>query len=162
MVFWDVTPYSLIDQYQHFGEICCIHLQDLLAAGSFKYWYPSTRMHGATSQKNVILMFTTTRTSNLRFTDPNRTYDKSYTLNKRNAIWFHYISHSLHSRLRNKLFFFFVRVYIYLKSQDSQIHTHFVSVTFKTRFITMVTTKIHSQLPWSQCFSHGGRKGERN
>jgi hypothetical protein len=27
MVAWVVTPYSLVCEYQRFGDICCLHLQ---------------------------------------------------------------------------------------------------------------------------------------
>jgi hypothetical protein len=29
IILWDVTPYSLVCDYQHFGGTCCFHLQDL-------------------------------------------------------------------------------------------------------------------------------------
>jgi hypothetical protein len=28
VVFWDVTPCSLVDRHQRFGQNCCLHLQD--------------------------------------------------------------------------------------------------------------------------------------
>jgi hypothetical protein len=48
-VFWIVTPCGIVVGYQRFGGPCCLHLQGEMKAP--KRWYPSTTLHGVTTQK---------------------------------------------------------------------------------------------------------------
>jgi hypothetical protein len=61
-VFWDVTPYRLVDWYQHFGEICRVLLK-----GSKhilpKRWCVSTKLYGVTSLKTTAFILTALRAS---------------------------------------------------------------------------------------------------
>jgi hypothetical protein len=54
VTFWHVMPCSLVNIYQDLRRTCCLHLQGT-----------STLSYGITSQKIIILMFTTMRTSNI-------------------------------------------------------------------------------------------------
>jgi hypothetical protein len=84
--------------------------------------------------------------------NPNTTH-KSYTLNKRNTVLLCYLHQNLHSSLKIPPWCLHIlKVLRFI---------HIVSMTFKKYFITLVTMKIHSQLSWSQCFSQGGKEGER-
>jgi hypothetical protein len=52
--FWDVLMFSLVDT----------KLLEECATSIFECWYISTKLHGITSQKAIMLIFTTMRTSN--------------------------------------------------------------------------------------------------
>jgi hypothetical protein len=49
-VFWDVAPLDLVEIYRRFKGALCLHHQG--------------RLHGATSQKTVILILSAVRTRN--------------------------------------------------------------------------------------------------
>jgi hypothetical protein len=51
-LFWDVAPCSLVEFYQCFKGVCCLH-------------QTSTRLHGTTSQKTIIFILASMRTWNL-------------------------------------------------------------------------------------------------
>jgi hypothetical protein len=70
MVFWNVTPFNILVRYYCFEGTFLLPLQDRrvtqddgnsLLRNAF---YLSTKLHGVTSQKTVILILTTARTSN--------------------------------------------------------------------------------------------------
>jgi hypothetical protein len=46
MVFWDVTPCSLVDRYQNFGKTWCFHHEV-----PSKCWCPSSKLQSIISQK---------------------------------------------------------------------------------------------------------------
>jgi hypothetical protein len=50
MLFWVVTPCRLVGRHERFGETYCLHLQDV------------------TTQKNIIIILTAERTSDLTTT----------------------------------------------------------------------------------------------
>jgi len=52
-VFWVLTLCGIWDRYQHFGEICCLHLQG------------ESLLHGVRDQKITVRNFTTAKTWNL-------------------------------------------------------------------------------------------------
>jgi hypothetical protein len=65
MVYWYTTPCSLIDRYQRFGGICCLHLQDSIKmklAGFSKRWHLFTKEHDVISQNTVIVIPSKLRT----------------------------------------------------------------------------------------------------
>jgi hypothetical protein len=47
VVFWDVTPCTLVNRYQRFGGICCLHLQGDTEGSSkvFDNMYQTTRRY---------------------------------------------------------------------------------------------------------------------
>jgi hypothetical protein len=86
VVVWVVTPYSLVERYQHFRGTFCLHLerrrvdtpvllpwrQELVSS---KRWYPSTTLHTITSQKTVILIFTSNLISKYVLESCSSTYN---------------------------------------------------------------------------------------
>jgi hypothetical protein len=71
-VTWDVMLCGLVDKFQLSEANCCFHLQDrtvatlnTVAAGSSESLIPIMKVHGITSHKTVILIFTNLRTSHL-------------------------------------------------------------------------------------------------
>jgi hypothetical protein len=60
-------PCNLVDRYQHSVGICFFLLLGTEdgAAGSFKYWYIWTKIHGITSQKTATLIITDLKNSDL-------------------------------------------------------------------------------------------------
>lgn len=74
-LLWHMTSSSRVDWHQRLGEINCLHLQDRRshlsyslknkATGSSETLVPITRLHGATLLKNVTLIQTTVRTSDI-------------------------------------------------------------------------------------------------
>jgi hypothetical protein len=75
--FWDVKVCSPGDVNQHFGGTCCLHLQGQSVGQArnqqegkcfpAKCWWTSTTLYGITSQKAVLFIVTTVRTSNPTF-----------------------------------------------------------------------------------------------
>jgi hypothetical protein len=74
-VFRVIAPFSLVEIYQRFRGLCCLHHQGderlialialmMEAARPLKRWQTSTRLRGATTQKTAIFIFTAVRTSN--------------------------------------------------------------------------------------------------
>jgi hypothetical protein len=53
VVFWDVTPCSLVRRHQHFGRTYCFCPINVV---------PHTRLHGITNQKPTIRIFTAAKT----------------------------------------------------------------------------------------------------
>jgi len=51
VVFFVITPYSVMDMYEGFGGPCCLHLQGLRASSVLRY--PTTTLHGATIQATM-------------------------------------------------------------------------------------------------------------
>jgi hypothetical protein len=85
-MFWDVTPWNLVDRYQRFGGTYCLHLQGRLVDTNVlermlappsgqtwrrkqqippKCWNLFTTPKGITSNKTIIFIFTVMRISNL-------------------------------------------------------------------------------------------------
>jgi hypothetical protein len=58
MALRGVTPYSLVERYQRFEGICCLHLKErwYWQKVPSSRWYRSTKLHGATHLKIVILI----------------------------------------------------------------------------------------------------------
>lgn len=56
-VSWVVTPCSLADRYQRFGETRCANLQSfslkMEEVFSSKHWYLSAALYGCASQKTI-------------------------------------------------------------------------------------------------------------
>jgi len=46
-IFWVVTSYNIVVRYQCFRGPCCLHLWHELQ----KQWYPTTILHGITTQE---------------------------------------------------------------------------------------------------------------
>jgi hypothetical protein len=59
-VFWVVTPCSVVVGYQRFRGSCCRHLH-----GPLERWYPTTTLHGFTTQKTSTLNITSVKASKL-------------------------------------------------------------------------------------------------
>lgn len=74
---WVVTPLTLVDRHQRFGEDCCLAFQGISAnleatstltmekAGSTGFVYLYTRLHGVTFHSGIIVIFPAVRNTDL-------------------------------------------------------------------------------------------------
>jgi hypothetical protein len=74
LLFWDVTPCSLVDRYQHIGGTCCLHLhvrRVTLVPWRWRHrvcpkrWYLSTKLHGVALQNTLFITFAAVRILNI-------------------------------------------------------------------------------------------------
>jgi hypothetical protein len=69
-IFWDITPYSPLSFNRRFGGIYRLHLQgrrkkfSKQAGGKLKRRLKLNRLHGVISQKMILFITTTVKTSN--------------------------------------------------------------------------------------------------
>jgi hypothetical protein len=66
VVLWAMGPCSLLGWYQHFRDICCLHLQESWWEGHFfpaKYWYECIRLHDVINHKTAVWIFIAVETS---------------------------------------------------------------------------------------------------
>jgi hypothetical protein len=59
MFFWVLALHRLIGRCQHFWETYCLHFQGWRQYDSLKRWHLPTSLHGAKTQKNIIIIILT-------------------------------------------------------------------------------------------------------